>query len=43
MILALTSLVSSQKQKPTIGKTVEPQQFLKAVIRGGIGELLCRS
>ena len=43
-ILALTSLVSSQKQKPTIVKTVEPQQFLKAVIRGGIGELsLCRS
>ena len=40
-ILALTSLVSSQKQKPTIVKTVEPQQFLKAVIRGGIGELLC--
>ena len=38
-ILALTSLVSSQKQKPTIVKTVEPQQFLKAVIRGGIGEL----
>jgi hypothetical protein len=34
-ILALTSLVSSQKQKPTIVKTVEPQQFLKAVIRGG--------
>ena len=28
-----------QKQKPTIVKTVEPQQFLKAVIRGGIGEL----
>ena len=40
-ILALTSLVSSQKQKPTIVKTVEPQQFLKAVIRGGIGELFC--